>query len=443
MRIKLVRMLRLSLLGMATVWILSVGVMISQPGVEIKHESVRLKVVGPNIRHYGSAPSGVLYTRADKAPKTAVIIMHPESDNRNDWRCIPLAKAGFAVFGMAPRYMKENQHLIMEETVLDVAEAIRFLKEERGMTHVVLHGHSGGGSMVGFYQAQASKNPPNRLKSTPAGDPPDLNQFDLPKADGLIISASHRGRGWAVLRKLDPSVVDEDDPLSWDPSLDMYNPENGFRPPPEPTKYSEEFMTRFKAGQRARMQRLVEKALRMVEEKRLYQKLTEAPDFKKRPLQERLRIQRGAVLEPYMLIYRNVSVPQYVDLRIDPSDRAYGSFMGERVDLGNYSWYFHPRGITAEAFLSSESTASNVDLLKDLPGVTSPLLVMIGTADKGAYISGQKAWYQAAASKDKELVLIEGANHRYLPEGPKVGEGNQREEATQVLVDWLSKRFPF
>ena len=190
------------------------------------------------------------------------------------------------------------------------------------------------------------------------------------------------------------------------------------------------------------MQRLVEKALRMVEEKRLYQKLTEAPDFKKRPLQERLRIQRGAVLEPYMLIYRNVSVPQYVDLRIDPSDRAYGSFMGERVDLGNYSWYFHPRGITAEAFLSSESTASNVDLLKDLPGVTAPLLVMIGTADKGAYISGQKAWYQAAASKDKELVLIEGANHRYLPDGPKVGEGNQREEATQVLVDWLSKRFP-
>ena len=96
-----------------------------------------------------------------------------------------------------------------------------------------------------------------------------------------------------MLRKLDPSVVDEDDPLSWDPSLDMYNPENGFRPPPEPTKYSEEFMKRFKAGQRARMQRLVEKALRMVEEKRLYQKLTEAPDFKKRPLQERLRIQRG------------------------------------------------------------------------------------------------------------------------------------------------------
>ena len=102
--------------------------------MEIKHESVRLNVVGPNIRHYGSAPSGVLYTRADKAPKTAVIIMHPESDNRNDWRCIPLAKAGFAAFGLAPRYMKENQHLIMEETVLDVAEAIRFLKEERGMT---------------------------------------------------------------------------------------------------------------------------------------------------------------------------------------------------------------------------------------------------------------------------------------------------------------------
>ena len=216
--------------------------------VEIRHESIRLARIGPE-RRFGVSPTGILYRPADRIPQTAVIVIHPENDRRNDWHCSALARAGFAAFCMATRYVSQNEHLIMEEVVLDLAEAVRFLREDRGFRYVVLQGHSGGGSTVALYQNPAQKHPPHRLKHTPAGDPPDLNNYHLPPADGLIISAAHLGRGWAVARKLDPSVVDENDVLSVDPSLDMFDPENGFRIPPEPSRYSDDFVKRFKAGQ--------------------------------------------------------------------------------------------------------------------------------------------------------------------------------------------------
>lgn len=385
---------------------------------------------------------GALYVRADKQPKTAVVLMHPESDQTLDYRLVPLAKAGFAALGLAGRYTNDNAHLIMEELVLDLAAWIKYLKEKKGITHVVLLGHSGGGSLVAFYQNQAIKRPPNRIKQTPAGDPPNLNDYDLPKADGLIISAAHWGRGWAVLRKIDPSVVDEEDPLSVDPSLDMYNPANGFRIPPESSRYSEEFLKRFQAGKEERMRRLVEQAKGYVAEKKFYKKLMEQPDFKKRPLYEQIQIERRAIIQRYMVIYRVMAIPKYTDLSIDPSDRLVGSNVTFRPDLGNYSEYFHPNAITPEAFLSAESTASNVRLLENLAEITEPTLVICGTADRSEYPSEQKAIFEAAATKDKKLVWIEGADHGYNPSGPKAGKGNQREQMLTAVIQWLNERFP-
>ncbi|MDA2934669.1 lysophospholipase [Acidobacteria bacterium AH-259-D05] len=435
------RICLLSFLWLVSTFLLPAGVSASPAGTEIKHESIQLKRVGPE-RRFGGSPAGVLYTLTDKAPKTAVIFIHPEGDNRNTWQSIPLAREGFAAFGFATRYVKEDHHLIMEEILLDLAEAIRFLKQERGFTHVVLHGHSGGGGVVSFYQNQAQKEPPNRVKGTPAGDSPDLNKYDLPQADGLIISAAHLGRGFAVARKLDPSVTDEDDPLSVDPSLDPFDPQNGFRPPPGSSEYSEAFLKRFEAGQEARMQRLIAKAYGMVTERKMYQKLLNAPDFNQRPPQEQLKIQRGAIVQRYMTIYRNFANLYYMIPTIDPNDRELGGLTNSRPDLRNYYAHFHPRNTTPEAFLSGNSLASNVYSPKLLPGVTVPVLVILGSADPSARIFESRTAFEAAASKDKEFVLIEGADHGYRPAGPKAGKGDQREQTIRALASWLSKRFP-
>jgi len=426
-----------TLLGLVSSLFLSAGVWASpaEDDVEIKHESIRLKRIGPE-RRFGGAPAGVLYTRTDIAPKTVVLFIHPEGDNRNTWQTIPLAKTGFAAFGFATRYVKEDHHLIMEEILLDLAEAIRFLKQERGFTHVVLHGHSGGGGLISFYQNQAQTSPPNRVKNTPAGDPPDLTEYDLPPADGLIISAAHLGRGFAVARKLDPSVTDEDDPLSVDLSLDPFNPANGYRPAPAASEYSREFLRRFEAAQQARMKHLMEKAYGIVAERQRYQKLLNAPDFKEKHPQEQLRIQRGAIVQRYMTIYRNFANLYYMIPTIDPDDRLLG-----RRDLRNYYAHFHPRNTTPEAFLSGNSLASNVYSPKLLPAVTVPVLVILGSADPSARIGESRAAFEAAGTSDKEFVLIEGADHGYLPAGPKAGKGDQREQTIRKLSEWLSKRF--
>ena len=56
------------------------------------------------------------------------------------------------------------------------------------------------------------------------------------------------GQAGMVLLSLDPAIVDENDPKKVDPTLDLFNPANGYRKPPEASKYSEEFLARYRQG---------------------------------------------------------------------------------------------------------------------------------------------------------------------------------------------------
>ena len=64
------------------------------------------------------------------------------------------------------------------------------------------------------------------------------------------------------------------------PWLDMFDPANGYRKPPEVSHYSADFLTRYRAAQAARCRRIDAKALQEVERKRrhkaLMAQLTEA-----------------------------------------------------------------------------------------------------------------------------------------------------------------------
>jgi len=121
---------------------------------------------------------------------------------------------------------------------------------------VVSIGHSGGGCLFALYQIQAAAKPPQRLASTPSGDPPDLRQAELTPLTGMVLLNAYKGEGYSLLTMIDPAAPDELDPLATDWTLDMFDARNGYREPPASRTYSAEFVTRYRAAQRERVRRI-------------------------------------------------------------------------------------------------------------------------------------------------------------------------------------------
>lgn len=411
----------------------------SPVAVDVRRDVVQLQAQD------GGRSRGIFYFPGGSRPKTAVLIMHPRNDSTSHFILEPLAKMGFGALGMAPRSVGDSG--IHEEMVLDIAAGIKYLKG-RGVEHVLLAGHSGGGSLMAFYEAQAEASPPNRVKETPAGDPPNLNNYDLPKADGIITLNAAEGEGLHIAHHLDPSLTDESDPFSYDPSLDIYNPDNGFRVPPEESRYAPEFVERFRNAQQERAKRLVEIARSYVREQNFYRDLMKTPEYKKLPLKDQLMIERRAQFERPMLIYRTRSDPRYFDLSLDPNDRAMGHYFAgfakegiNRSDLQNWAYEDRLHSVTPRAFLSTESIVSNARLWDNLGKISVPVLVVNSSADPGIHPSEAKKTFESAASRDKERVWIIGGNHGFAPEGPKAGKGDQREQCVNAIASWAKKRW--
>src|SRR5438067_10986086 len=234
---------------------------------------VRSEVV-PIKAQDGGESRGVMYAKGH--PDTVVMVIHARTDSTRHYAIPGLVGAGFAAFGHNTRWINNDIETIHERLALDVAAAVRTFRQ-RGYKHVVLLGNSGGGALYTFYQAQAGR-PGQRVTSTPAGEPPDLNEFDMPEVDGIIQLATHAGPGRFLQNCIDPSVTDESDPLSVDPRLDMYDPENGYRTPPAATQFSAEFLRRFRDGQMARVLRLDAIARQSIDEQRLAETLATSSD---------------------------------------------------------------------------------------------------------------------------------------------------------------------
>src|SRR5262249_21386217 len=140
--------------------------------------------------------------------------------------------------------------------LLDMAAGQSFLRDKMKFEHCVLQGTSGGGPLAAFYCQQAALPADRRIKASPGGKPTGLDKAELPIADGVIFISAHLGQGRLMMNVIDPSVTDEADALSIDKTISAFEPTNGFRKPPESSTYSEAFMTRYRAAQRARVERI-------------------------------------------------------------------------------------------------------------------------------------------------------------------------------------------
>ncbi|MCD4524222.1 hypothetical protein [Nocardioides sp. cx-173] len=385
---------------------------------------------------YGHS-QGILYTRGGE--KTAVVFNHPRAGFPSPYLAPFLLDAGFAVFGAMGRTYNNDSYCVHEYLLADIAAQVAYLRK-MGFEKVVLLGNSGGGSLSTFYQAQANTQPPNRLTDTPAGDPYDLNALDLPPADGLILFAAHVGEGVFGLENLDPSVTDESDPLSCDPSLDMYNPENGYREPPQSSSYTPEFLERYRAAQVARCERLDAMAREIIDRKRKHRQQMADPAFAELPFEERLQITRLATSSQYLTVARVGANPAYADLSIDPSTRVVGSLLHPDPHIGNWFLGGFSSVVTPEAWLSTWSgLSSRASALENIKKVDQPVLVVSYTADEGILPHEAKGMHDNAAAADKTLVFVDGdhyAHARTEPRDEPIIEGAER------VVSWLTERYP-
>jgi hypothetical protein len=376
----------------------------------------------------GATVTGVLHV--PRGARTVVTIMHPRQDVTFHAMVPYLLDSGYAVWTQGSRSPNNDLNLLHEQAIIDFAAGHAFLRE-RSFAHVVCLGHSGGGTLAAFYCQQAPRAPDDRLRTTPSGRPVPLADTTMPMPDGCVFLAPHPGQGALLLRVIDPSVTDESDPLSVDPALDPFEPDNGFVPAPRSSEYDDAFVARYRAAQRERVARLDEIARALVAEAQgANRAFKEGGDPRDR---------RRALAPRLLTVYRTDADLRNVDLRLDPNQRPYGSLFGRRPDLTNYGLIGFGRLSTAEAWLSTWSGLStNAEFVGCAPGVTVPTLLLEFTGDQASFPSDIARMQDQLGADDLTVDSVPGTHF-----GGPIAEGRPTGTslAAAVIGRWVGERF--
>ena len=329
----------------------------------------------------------------------AFILAHPSGNFLQHYLLDQLERRGAACLALNTRYVGNDTYLLMERAIQDVGAGVKFLRSE-GFKRIVLVGNSGGGSLASFYQSQAEKP---TITTLPDGTPFELIGEDLPPADAVALLAAHPSRARVLTDYLDPSVIDEGDVSSVDSTLDMFAPENG---PP----YELEWISRYRAAQIARNERITTAAL---------SKLQQLESSSRTAL---------PILDLPLVVHRTGADPRFLDLTIDPDERAAQN--KDAVRLSNYAANNMARMSSLRSWLSQWSfRMSRADGPVRLSETSVPVLIVRYSADGIVYTSHYDRWVQAAKGRASTYKL-KGARH-FLR-----GQPEQLKELADKLVDW-------
>lgn len=354
--------------------------------VEQRHMSIESATAKRSMT--GQPPCiGIYWTKKGQDPKVAFMLVHYSADFTEHYLAGPLASRGFGVFGYATRYRAMEEYFVLEKALDDIAAGTKWLQENTSVEKLIFIGNSGGGSLMAAFQARAEKD------------------HSIRGGDAFVFLNAHPGRADVLTTWLDPSVIDENDPLKTNPALDMYNPVNG---PP----YSEEFQKTYREAQRQRNHRIT--AWAKTEQKRLND---------------------AGIKDRIFTVDRTFADLRFMDPSLDPSERPspacfYGDPAAANKNIGLLA-----RANTLETWLSMWSLEeSKSRFALQAASFSLPTFVVQTDADVGVFPSMAQGIYDSVGSKNKAIRFIPGAH--FFEDGPK-----NLNAAADLLAEWTNNGF--
>lgn len=346
----------------------------------IAREFVGLTSTATRAGAGGHPCQGLYWTPQGARPRTALIATHYNVDFAEHYSAPYFAARGFGFLGWNTRYRGAEDLFHLEHALADIGVGVKWLREQ-GVERIVLLGNSGGGSLMAAYQAEAEL-----------------------KGDLYISLNAHPGRPEVLTNWMDGSVIDETDPRKTDSALDPFNEANG---PP----FSEDFVTRYRAAQRARNQRIT--------------------DWAKSEL---ARLNAAGIPDRIFPLFRTWADLRFIDPAIEPTERPCPGCYAGHPKFANRGPFGIGRANTLRAWLSMWSLeTSKCQGPPQLAKLTVPALVVQSMADMGVFPSDARKIFESIASGDKRLELVKGA-HYFEDSEPN------RNAAIDLMATWINER---
>lgn len=341
---------------------------------------------------------GLYYAPRGQRPKTAFIATHYNVDFSEHYLGELMAERGYGFLGWNTRFRGNEAFFILEHALVDIGAGVDWLRREAGVERLVILGNSGGGSLMGAYQSQATS--PN-IAPTPGLELPEA-VLSLSPADLYVSLCAHSGRPEVLTAWMDPSVIDENDPAAIDAALSMYDAANG---PP----YSAAFQARYRAAQIARNERITDWVW-----------------------MEIARLERAGLRDRAFTLTRTWADLRMLDGALDPSEREVGVCYAGNPRAANFA----PRGIgltnTLRSWLSMWSLRhSQCRGAPHLRRIAVPSLVVQSLGDTGVFPSDARGIYDELGAKDKRLELVTGDHYLETPR-------SARRDVADSVAAWVA-----
>jgi pimeloyl-ACP methyl ester carboxylesterase len=351
----------------------------------------------------------------------AFLAIHRTADFLNHPAAQELPRRGFSVLGMNTRFENNEESVNWELIALDVRAGVRFLRNQPGITKVILIGHSGGGPTTSYYQAVAENGPSycqGQKKLTQCSSTQLSGFTPSDRADGIVFTDAHPGNTVNRLRSLNAALQRETNPKSISAKLDPFSVKNGFNPEGD-SVYSTDFVKRYTDAQSQRLNNLIDRALQIkadIEAGKhvptdndafiVYRSSARLSDFSTGvhccTLSPAKLLKNDGTIDATQVVH-TVRAP-------DPGNREADATYSGGTQVLNLTSFLSASAIRSTNSLDGiDWCSSNNSTPCAVGSISVPLLVM---AMQGHYfIRDGEHIYESSASADKDFVVVEGATH--------------------------------